>query len=293
MNSLTQTIPPTAEAEALLNDLAEALAIPQRLYELADGRYKSVRSWLGRPQSIFAPFTCNTYPQGSFSLGTVVRPWLEGDEYDLDIAFEVVLSKTHATQKDLKKWLGKEMASYAKAHSMQDEIEKQRCWRLPYAEEAKFHMDVVPAVPDAARQRSLFESFGIQSSWVDTAVSITDTEHEFYEKVSDDWPLSNPKGYTQWFRSRMQGVFDARRKAIALKESILNAEDVEHYKVRTPLQSAILILKRHRDARFEGALEDKPISIILTTLSALAYNQEITIAGALYGILDRMDSPVL
>ena len=36
--------------------------------------------------------------------------------------------------------------------------------------------------------------------------------------------------------------------------------------------------------------DDKPISIILTTLAAHAYQKEPTITGALYSILDRMDS---
>lgn len=290
MSSPVQTTTPTAEAEALLKDLADALAIPEHLYELVEKRYRAVSTWLERPASKFHGLDCNTYAQGSFSLGTVVRPWLEDEEYDLDIAFEVVISKSLIKQIGLKALLGVEMEAYAKAHQMKEKEEKQRCWRLHYSDEARFHMDVVPAIPDAARQQRIFESLGIQNEWVVSAVSITDTEHENYERFSDDWPLSNPKGYMLWFRSRMKGVFESQRQRIALLESKVNAEDVPHYRVRTPLQSAILILKRHRDARFEGEPEDKPISIILTTLAALAYNQEVSIADALYGILDRMDS---
>ena len=59
-----------------------------------------------------------------------------------------------------------------------------------------------------------------------------------------------------------------------------------------PLQSTIQILKRHRDVMFSGQIDDKPISIILTTLAAHAYQQEPTISGALYSILDRMDAHI-
>lgn len=290
MSSSIQTTTPTTEAEALLSDLADALAIPEHLYGLVEKRYRAVSSWLERPASKFHGLDCNTYAQGSFSLGTVVRPWLEDEEYDLDIAFEVVISKTLIMQGGLKALLGVEMEAYAKAHQMKAKEEKQRCWRLHYADEARFHMDIVPAIPDASRQRRIFESLRIENEWVESAVSITDTEHENYEKISDEWPLSNPKGYMLWFRSRMKGLFEAQRRRIALLESKVNVEDVPHYRVRTPLQSAILILKRHRDARFEGDPDDKPISIILTTLAARAYGQEVSIADALYGILDRMDS---
>ncbi len=86
----------------------------------------------------------------------------------------------------------------------------------------------------------------------------------------------------------MKVVFDARRQAIALREARASVEDIPEYRVKTPLQSAIQILKRHRDVRFEEEPEIRPISIIITTLAAHAYGQETTIAGALYGILNRM-----
>ena len=48
-------------------------------------------------------------------------------------------------------------------------------------------------------------------------------------------------------------------------------------------------LKRHRDLQFLDDIEHRPISIIITTLSAHAYQQEVTISGALFSILARMD----
>ena len=47
----------------------------------------------------------------------------------------------------------------------------------------------------------------------------------------------------------MRKTFEARRHAMAL-EVQSSIEDIPEYKVRTPLQSAIQILKRHRDMMF-------------------------------------------
>lgn len=280
---------PTKAAEQLLEDLAESLDIPASRYEAAERSYKSVGQWLDRPESLFANVGTTIYPQGSFRLGTVIRP-LNGDEdYDLDAVCELDFSKSDLTQAQLKERLGIEMKAYAKAHGMADPIEARRCWTLNYADGAQFHMDVLPALPDGARQRLLMEALGYANNWAEMAVAITDITHGRYRVRSEDWPASNPKGYSEWFRAKMQAVFDAKRQAIALKEARASVEEIPEYRVKTPLQSAIQILKRHRDIRFSDEPDTRPISIILTMLSAHAYNQETTISDALYGILMRMD----
>lgn len=63
--------------------------------------------------------------------------------------------------------------------------------------------------------------------------------------------------------------------------------------MKTPLQSAIQILKRHRDVRFSEDSGGRPTSIVVSTLAAHAYQQETTISGALLSILTRMDQFVI
>jgi hypothetical protein len=62
----------------------------------------------------------------------------------------------------------------------------------------------------------------------------------------------------------------------ALIKRNIQIEKVPDYKVKTPLQRVIQILKRHRDLRFNGHEneEDKPISMIITTLTALIVKNE-------------------
>lgn len=282
-------IPP--QVEHFLDALAAELAISDTRYEQAETSYTSLGDWLHRPDSTLRQYSPQVYVQGSFGLGTVIKPITEQEDYDVDSVCELrALSTAHLTQKKLKQMLEVEVRSYHKAHAMTKPVrEGRRCWVLDYADGAQFHMDIVPAVPDAQRRRLLIEKAGYNAIWSATAIAITDNERWNYTLQDNDWCGSNPKGYLKWFRSRMASEFEMRRRVLA-EATRARVEDIPEYRVRTSLQSAIMILKRHRDLRFAGTLESRPISIILTTLSAHAYESEHTIGQALYSILQRMDT---
>src|SRR5699024_7452841 len=80
-----------------------------------------------------------------------------------------------------------------------------------------------------------------------------------------------------------------RRRRILAESIKASVEDIPDYKIRTPLQSVIMILKRHRDRMFEERYDERPISVIITTLAAHAYNGEEKTADALFSVLSRMD----
>lgn len=66
------------------------------------------------------------------------------------------------------------------------------------------------------------------------------------------------------------------------------------YKVRTPLQHSIMILKRHRDMMFaRDEINCCPISIIITTLAAHAYGGQDDVGEALFAILAGMERHIL
>jgi hypothetical protein len=67
-----------------------------------------------------------------------------------------------------------------------------------------------------------------------------------------------------------------------------SVDDVPVFAWKTPLQRSIQVLKRHRDVMFRNARSLRPISMIITTLSAHAYQGEPNLWDALLGILDRM-----
>jgi hypothetical protein len=233
----------------------------------------------------------DVYVQGSFRLGTPIRPVNDDEHYDIDLVCELSVGKTDLTQRDLKELLGHEIKLYAKANGMQDAAEGRRCWTLDYAEGAQFHLDALPALPDGARrQRQLVEA-KVDSAWAESAIDITDKDHPNFRVTHAQWPHSNPRGYMKWFRSRMTANFRQIREAMAL-EAKASVEDIPSYRVKTPLQQVVQVLKRHRDIMFLNDPENKPISVILTTLAGLSYQGERTVAEAVAGILQRMDSHI-
>lgn len=62
----------------------------------------------------------------------------------------------------------------------------------------------------------------------------------------------------------------------------------EYIKDKTILQRIVQILKRHRDIMFKDD-EDKPISIIITTLAARAYKGETSLIEGLYNVINSME----
>ena len=120
--------------------------------------------------------------------------------------------------------------------------------------------------------------------WTETAIRLTD--RKTWSDPYSEWPRSNPKRYIAWFKDRMRVSLEKAKQLHAM-EIRAEVEEIEDFDVRTPLQRLIQILKRHRDVHFNDD-EDKPISIIITTLAAQAYNNETDIAEAMLDVVPRM-----
>jgi len=92
----------------------------------------------------------NFYPQGSFRLGTVTRPFRQGKDvsYDLDVVCQVLEDKQQVTPGYVKNLIGdplKESGLYADKLLPEDD----RCWTLEYAkvdDKTGFNLDLVPSV---------------------------------------------------------------------------------------------------------------------------------------------------
>ncbi len=183
--------------------------------------------WLGKDDSPLALYHPEIYPQGSFNIGTVIKPITHEDEYDIDLVCQLDISRDMVSQHLLKK------------------------------------MDILPAIPDDYNWPM---QLGVPYDFARHAICITDKEKWH---IDPDWPRSYPKGYAGWFRQRMIVIYDVQKRSLAerMKASI---DEVPDYQVKTPLQRAIQILKRHRDIMFMDDSEHIPISIIITTLAAQA-----------------------
>jgi hypothetical protein len=279
--------------KSLLDLIVELLDIPPSHYKKAADRYHSLGDWLNRDESRVLSFYPQIYPQGSFRYGTVIRPLLKADEYDLDLVCQIELSKASVSQMHVKQLVGDEVKAYAKAHSFKEPSEeKPRCWRLNYADDVSFHMDILPCVPEQKAFIDILMRSDVPLRFAATAIAITDKRHPKYKVIDPNWLSSNPRGIAAWFEDRMRPIAQPRIKRLVENRAYASVDDVPAYEWKTPLQRSIQILKRHRDVMFKDSPEWKPLSMIITTLAAHAYNGETDLYDALTNIVADMPTYV-
>lgn len=279
-----------------LEKLAESLDIPPIKYREAVNHYKAVGEWLDADDSPMKGHEPNIYPQGSFRIGTVIRPVKEGKEADYDIDLVCQLERRPLTAEDLKLMVGDRLKEHGTYRKLLDE-EGRRCWTLKYAEAdgIGFHLDALPGLTEEATVIAELVQDGIEPEHAQHAIAIT----ERTASGSHVWVEggSNPAGFALWFESvnsdaATRVAFSQKRLLYEGNRSLFaSVQDVPDALVRTPLQRAIQLLKRHRDVRFLGHKweVEKPISMIITTLAARAFRGEADVVRALRGILARID----
>ncbi|HYN53823.1 MAG TPA: nucleotidyltransferase [Methylotenera sp.] len=278
----------------LLEQLIQSLELPDSAYEKAVRRYEDLGAWFDRDDSKLKYNAPHIFPQGSFRLGTAIKPLNQDESYDLDLACNIrkeISTSTHS-QEYLKDVVGEEIESYRVARRIQAEKEeKHRCWRLEYADDVNFHMDVVPCIPESENIRQqLSESMQkhglnleIASNLSSYAICITDNTHKNYSGISDNWQISNPEGYANWFEAKMS--VRLLKEAMSVKAQV---DEVPTFKRKTPLQRIVQLLKRHRDTMFVDAADLKPISVIITTIAAQSYSGTASLQAGLQEVLSAL-----
>jgi len=273
----------------LLQSILRAIEIPRSYYEKAVARHRSLGEWLCRPESMVVAFAPAVVPQGSFRYGTVVRPVMPTQKYDLDNVTTLQIAKTRMSQKELKNLYGAEIKAYAIAHKMTDPVEERnRCWRLFYADEFSFHLDSLPCVPEDQQVVEAIIGSGVPVHLAAVAVAITDKRHPQYEQISSALFSSNPRGFAAWFEECARSWALPRLRELVKSNLYASVENVPAYEFKTPLQQAIQILKRHRDVMFRNNPNLAPISMIITNLAAHAYEGELDLYAALTNIVEKM-----
>jgi hypothetical protein len=234
----------------LFDGAIDTLDIAPYLQRLAVARYEEVGSWLAD----HGEAGWRIYAQGSFLLGTVVRPNTPTGEYDIDLVCRLPIAKENITQAELKQLVGSMLHAYRRSKVQQGDFDgpkfcesRRRCWTLAYPDDG-FHLDVLPTIPDPERPR--------------TGILLTDKQLRL-------WQHSNPIGYAAWFRTRSEELNRLLTKAAM--ERHVNVADVPAWEVRTTLQRVVQILKWHCMLHFADEPDNRPPSILITTLAARAY----------------------
>lgn len=238
-----------AAAVQLLGTLADTLDITATQHTRAEQAYGAVSDVVTKSRDLRLA-EATVFPQGSFAIGTMVRPINSEDgELDVDLACRLMATSTTLAPAAAKRLLGDQLKTNSTYRPILEE--KSRCWRLLYAGE--FHLDICPLV---------------------TASSMD----AIPDKELSAWILTHPERYAQWFNELANRVRpDALTRQLAMDAVIAPFPDQSPNKGW--LRRVVQLLKRHRDQwrlRVDkSTAEFAPISIILTTLAAKVIEKRI------------------
>lgn len=151
----------------------------------------------------------------------------------------------------------------ASLHGIRDAGEprpKSRCWRLQYPGEP-FYFDVTPAIP-------------VHPEIEGTILRVRDPQ--------TIWSPSNPEEFADWFCgiANRKFPFQALRRVV-VADAKTTVDPIPQGPVRLDdiLRRLVQLMKLHRDGYFkrlpDHRREAKPISVILVTLAAKAYQQMV------------------
>lgn len=233
--------------DKMLRKIGKEIEISKTEHEKAVKSYNAVGTFIDNniPQ-----YDIKVVPQGSFRLGTVIKPITDEDEYDIDLV--AIINHKFLSAKELKNIVGDALKSSDRYSEKL--VEGKRCWTIEYSESSKYHMDILPTM---------------MSDTYSTNKELTMT-HKEDEKSDYEFRQTNPEAYYDWFVERMEEERKRLKEEYAIRNK-LEIVDVPEYEIKTTLQVAIQILKRYRDIKFKETPDIKPISIILTTLMAKVY----------------------
>lgn len=233
--------------DKMLRRIGKEIEISKTEHEKAVKSYNAVGTFIDNniPQ-----YDIKVVPQGSFRLGTVIKPITDEDEYDIDLV--AIIDHKFLSAKELKNIVGDALKSSDRYSEKL--VEGKRCWTIEYSESSKYHMDILPTM---------------MSDTYSTNKELTMT-HKEDEKSDYEFRQTNPEAYYDWFVERMEEERKRLKEEYAIRNK-LEIVDVPEYEIKTTLQVAIQILKRYRDIKFKETPDIKPISIILTTLMAKVY----------------------
>lgn len=249
------------DLERVLGAGISTLDITEKEKALVTSRYQALGETLNEH---WAESTADNrvYVQGSFALGTMTRRIHRNDDVDIDLVVLRGIQASSTTQVELKQDTGAGLRKFLAASQANSSlVESERCWTLEYP---GMHMDVLPAVPDTSPERGS-----------DDGILITDHDVR-------SWQRSDPRGYALWFKQVT--LEEVLLKEVLLAKRGVDVDAVPNWTRKTTLQLAVQALKRHRDIYFAGRLDQRPSSIVITTLAARAYKQGENLFEVLQGI---------
>lgn len=248
-----------------LFEIASRISLTKSQYDLIEARYETLGEILAAgddPRLTGA----HIFVQGSIKARTAVlpHPSAVGDAAEIDADAVVWLPNAGASA--VSAYEAVESRLRAGTRTKRAPTRKNRCVRIHYQDESPaFHMDVTPAR----------NAPGNAASKGDGTLQVPDL-------ALKDWKPSAPARYADWFSDVCDKQINFDRLALQrLEERVRVSADVtqdplpdhDTYVDFNPLRAAVKLMKAHRDSMFVDPVLSplRPISIIITTLAARAY----------------------
>lgn len=274
--------------------IIQNLDISPTMYKNAHDKYISLTRYL-ESHGIEA----DMYPQGSFALGTVVRPVTKNPDasYDLDFICQVRQNRDQLAPSDLRDKVEQILRSSDLYGGKLEVYDK--CFTIRYSDIGGigFSIDIVPAADENPSNKHRLIQKSPAPSLIDTAIAIPRQCNNTYR-----WITNNPKGYRTWFeeinKPFMLAVRQEQRNKILQENRTLFAsvEEIPDAIVRSAIQRAIQILKYHRDVyygQYRDGDDTKPISAIISTIVAqvaASLPATISVFDLLRSVLDEFNT---
>lgn len=231
-----------------LDRVCQQLDLTPTQSEEAKSRYEAVGTWLAEAEDPLLR-TSVIYAQGSTAIGTSVKP-VGSNEHDVDLISLLPDGTPNMEPAAVKRVVGDRLRANGRYRDIMSE--KQRCWRINYANE--FHLDITPAIPNPACRNG---------------------GELVPDKTLKSWKPSNPKGFRDKFNERAKLVpallLEKAQRGVTASDSTVEPFPVKSG-AKGVLRRTTQVLKRHRDIDFERL--DKslaPLSIIITQLASKSY----------------------
>lgn len=273
--------------------LTSKLDISPTMHKDAVEKYKNISDFLNS-KGINADF----YPQGSFALGTVVRPYRSEKEgnFDLDAICQIRLEKHQTTPEEIKTMVEN---AFENDGTYKDKLEVfDQCCTINYAESnnISFSIDIVSAVDEDLCTKQRLSDKSQNPEYIGTAIAISSKENGEYE-----WGTNNPKGFKKWFDEI--NILFLEANPLESRESLFKShkhifasvEDIPLDLERTALQRVIQIFKRHRDVYF-GKSDDKKalkphsgIINVLVSMIASGTSPDLDVFDLLGFVVDELN----
>lgn len=261
---------------SLLHTLTDQVLSPDPpRRDLAERRYLDLAKYL--QEHMGAALDCKVwvYPQGSYRLGTtLVNPVT--DEFDVDIVVAYDRSRTQMTKQEVVQQMHGWLVSYCQHGHGGGDLEpsgydgsKRRAFVIDYPD--AFHMDVIAVVLEKPEPPRVLG----QASWLP-------------DRSMHHWQPTNPRGFAEYF----DAISKAQRMELAEAASV-DVDELPRMGVKTSLQSAVMLCKRHRDVMYADEAGDlAPHSSLITAMATAAYDTsgvlEPTVHDVIAGLADQI-----